>query len=260
MIVAIASVKGSPGVTATALALAAVWPGRVAVLEADPSGGDLAFRCRAAHGGQMHAGRSVISLAASVRAGDPDPDALLDHSQHLSCGVDVVQGLTSTGQADGLGTLWPHLQLACQASTADVIVDLGRLDPRSPTLSLARGADHLMLVATPTLASVVHLSDALPSLAGALPNLERATTVTPVLVGPDASARRDRDDLDDIMRRIPITLAGLRPAASIPYDLDALQRLERGDRVSGRLGRTLLIRAARRLAHDTGDFHQRVPA
>ncbi len=41
-VIALASAKGSPGVTTTALALAAVWPRRVLVADCDPSGGDLA--------------------------------------------------------------------------------------------------------------------------------------------------------------------------------------------------------------------------
>jgi hypothetical protein len=41
-LIALASVKSSPGVTMTALALAAAWPGqRRLLLEADPCGGDL---------------------------------------------------------------------------------------------------------------------------------------------------------------------------------------------------------------------------
>ena len=41
-LIALASVKGSPGVTTTCLALAAAWPARRRlVIEADPAGGDL---------------------------------------------------------------------------------------------------------------------------------------------------------------------------------------------------------------------------
>ena len=44
--VALASAKGAPGVTTTAVALGAVWPRRVLVAECDPAGGDLAARFR----------------------------------------------------------------------------------------------------------------------------------------------------------------------------------------------------------------------
>jgi len=45
-LIAFASVKGSPGVTTTVLALASVWPTsqHLIVAELDPAGGDLATR------------------------------------------------------------------------------------------------------------------------------------------------------------------------------------------------------------------------
>lgn len=245
MIVAVASVKGSPGVTSTALALAAAWSAPVVLLEADRAGGDLAYRCRAAHGGFLHAGRSVITLAAAVRSGLPTSDTLLNHSQRLACGVDVIQGVTSGSQAAGLESLWPQLHGACRAVDRDVIVDLGRLGQGSPTLPLAGGADRLLLVANPTLASVVHLADSLPGLAEAMGAEEGRDQVTPVLVGPDASAHRDSVDLDEILRSTGVPVTKTR---SVPYDPAALQRLESGERATGRLGRTLLVRAVRQLA------------
>jgi hypothetical protein len=245
VIVAVASVKGSPGATSTALVLASVWGTQPVLLEADPDGGDLAYRCRAAHGGSMHAGRSMITLAAAVRAGMPAADALVDHSQRLSCGVDVVQGVTSASQAEGIEGLWPQVAAACGVADRDVIVDLGRLSRRDPTLVLARAADRLLLVANPTLASAVHVADALPALAEAIGADPRRGFITPVLVGPDASAHRDSADFDDIVRGTGVPVTKTR---SVPYDPAALQRLESGERPTGRLGRTLLVRAARRLS------------
>ena len=51
MIVTLCSDKGSPGVTTLAVALGLVWPVQRLVLEADPAGGDLAFRMRQPGGG-----------------------------------------------------------------------------------------------------------------------------------------------------------------------------------------------------------------
>jgi hypothetical protein len=53
MIVAVCSDKGSPGASALAVALGLVWPGRRAVVEADPSGGVLGFRMRHAESGEV---------------------------------------------------------------------------------------------------------------------------------------------------------------------------------------------------------------
>ena len=39
-LIVVASDKGSPGVTTTAITLAAVWPRRALLAELDPSGGD----------------------------------------------------------------------------------------------------------------------------------------------------------------------------------------------------------------------------
>ena len=52
-LIAIASDKGAPGVTTSALALAAVWPRPVLLAECDPSGGDLAYRFPDSSGGHV---------------------------------------------------------------------------------------------------------------------------------------------------------------------------------------------------------------
>jgi len=257
-LVGLASVKGSPGVTSTSLALAAAWPRPVVLLEADPAGGDLTFRCRAAHGGVLYERRSILSLAAESRAGSPSPTLVQDHAQRLSCGVDVVPGFTTASQSHGLINLWSDLGAACQASSVDVIVDLGRLDGRSPLLPLARSLDLLLMVTAATLASAAHLTEALADVASATAQRGGGPRVVPVLVGPDDSAERDCADLDQLLRGsvvVPTTRA-----LPVPYDVAALARLERGDRPSGKLGRTLLLRRARQLSLALDDIPGRVPA
>src|SRR6266566_1751510 len=73
-LIALASVKGSPGVTTTCLALAAAWPGkRRLVIEADPAGGDLGpwLGLPPAPGltGLAAAARHAGSIFASLAAG-----------------------------------------------------------------------------------------------------------------------------------------------------------------------------------------------
>src|SRR5262249_61331290 len=64
MLIAVASVKGAPGVTTLALGLAALWPELGAVLvECDPDGGDLAARFG------HHPDPGLASLAAAARTG-----------------------------------------------------------------------------------------------------------------------------------------------------------------------------------------------
>lgn len=243
MLIALASVKGSPGVTSTALALAAVWPRPVVLLEADLAGGDLAYRCRAAHGGAVSANRGLLRLAAAVRGGAPRPDAVFNESQRLACGVNLIQGVTSSAQARGLAALWQTIGQACTSAEVDVIADLGRLDRASALMPLTQAAHHLLPVASTSLDSVMHLTEGLNDVAGGI--AQRGTVnISPILVGPDAHAARDCADLDDLLTRagLPIT-----PTQPMPYDPKALQRLEQGER-AGRLGRTLLLRAARAVA------------
>src|SRR3954471_21120369 len=134
MLIALASVKGSPGVTSTCLALAAVWPRPVVLLEADPAGGDLAYRCSAAHGGPVSANRGLLPLAAAVRGGTSSPDVVFNESQLLACGVNLIQGGTSSAQARGLPARWQTFGQACATAEVDVIADLGRLDRASPVM------------------------------------------------------------------------------------------------------------------------------
>ena len=80
MLVSVASVKGSPGVTSAALALAAVWPRPVVLLEADSCGGDLAYRCSAAGGGAVASSPGLLQLAAAVRTGSPGTGVVADQA------------------------------------------------------------------------------------------------------------------------------------------------------------------------------------
>ena len=243
MLIALASVKGSPGVTSTALALAAVWPRPVVLLEADPAGGDLAYRCRAAHGGPVSANRGLLRLAAAVRGGMPSPDALFNESQLLACGVNLIQGVPSSAQARGLAALWQTIAQACATAELDVIADLGRLDRTSAVMPLAQAAHHLLPVASTTLDSVMHLTEGLNDIAGGIAQ-HGTISLSPILVGPDAYAVRDCADLDDLLTRAGLPITATQP---MPYDPKALQRLEQGERAA-RLGRTLLLRAARAVA------------
>ncbi len=248
MLISIASVKGSPGVTSTALALAAMWPRPAVLLEADPSGGDLAYRCKAAHGGPVAANKGLLQLAAAVRGGLPGAGVVVDEAQLLACGVNLVQGVTRAGQARAFSALWPTIATACVDAEVDVIADLGRLDRASAVMPLAEHSAHLLTVAAATLESVMHLREDVQDLMGALAQVA-AIPVCPVLVGPDARAGRDRADLDQVLDDAGMAV---RPTASVPFDPKALARLEQGESPSGRLGRTLLLRGAKALAASLG--------
>ena len=104
-LIAVAADKGAPGVTTTALALAAVWPRPVLLAECDPAGGDLVYRLPAADGGRLDPRRGLLSLAVAARRG-LQPHQAWEHTQKLSGGLDILTGVTNAEQGAGLNLLW----------------------------------------------------------------------------------------------------------------------------------------------------------
>ncbi|MFE6510278.1 hypothetical protein ACFVBP_21610 [Nocardioides sp. NPDC057764] len=244
-VVALTSIKGSPGVTSAALVLAAVWPRPVVLLEADLAGGDLAFRAQAASGGPVHSTKGLLTLASRVRGGGSvDPRVLMEQSQMLACGVSLIRGVTSAAQARGLSWLWPNIAAACVNADVDVIVDLGRVDRASDVMELVKKADYLLPVASTSLESVMHLTEGLQDLMGTLSHAG-VRNVAPLLVGDQAHAARDASDLDGLLGRAGLPVMS---TLSLPTDAKALGRLEAGEKPDGRLGRSSLIKTARVLA------------
>ncbi len=149
MLIALCSVKGSPGVTTLAVALAMTWPHaesmRRLVAEVDPSGGDLAmwFGLPAAPG--------LVSLAAAARR-TRDPAVVWDHTQALPGGARaLVAPPGGTHARATLSTLVtasdrPLLPVVARDGGVVVFADCGRVDPGSPAEVIARRADALVLV------------------------------------------------------------------------------------------------------------------
>jgi hypothetical protein len=167
VIIVVASIKGAPGVTTTATAIASAWPQdrRVLLVEADPFGGDLA----AWFGVAPMTG--LWSLLAAGRRGI-ESDAVWEHATTLPAGLPVLYGLASANQAVANEAAWPAVAEALAALEADVIIDAGRLLPHfaggiRPLLSLAKV---LVVLCPPTLAGIVHLKTSLPSLIAGSPS------------------------------------------------------------------------------------------
>jgi len=147
-LVCLGSAHGSPGVTTTALALAATWPEHRGCLlvEADPFGGVIATR----YGLGDTPGLS--SLAAVARRG-LDDDTVWKHAQQLPGGVGVLVGPASADEAhavvrDLAGALatWSAAQ-----TEVDVIVDCGRIAPGCAVIGPLLGAGAVMVLTRPTL-------------------------------------------------------------------------------------------------------------
>jgi MinD-like ATPase involved in chromosome partitioning or flagellar assembly len=181
-VVALVSAKGSPGVTTTAVGLAARWPkGRPVVVEADPAGGDLAARF----------GLSTVLGVASAALDCRDPAAMLDPRrwvQVLPCGVDVLLAPPGVEAAACLSVLGGHARrvLGVLAESYPlVLVDAGRWSPGSPADAVIMAADVVLVVARPRLEE---LAQAEARVAGLR---ELAADVRLVLVGEGPWPQRE---------------------------------------------------------------------
>lgn len=240
-LVVLASDKGSPGVTTTALTMAAVWPRRALLAELDPSGGDVALRLRGRRGVPLSPETGLISLAVGVRRGS-QPHQVFEHVQRLDGGLEVVLGLSAGDQAGGLTGLWsPVGELLAGVTEADVVADVGRLYAGSPAGDVLAHASAIVLVTRPTIDAVAHLR---ARAATVLRELDRQRPGGPppvscvVVTGPrdDTSPKQ----IDQVLRQAGLPVAVLGRIAHDPKGAGMLS----GEWV-GRLDRSLLVRSTR---------------
>lgn len=161
-VIALASAKGAPGTTTTALALASVWPGSAVVADLDPVGGDVIWRSRTPEGGPLDPDHGLLSLGAGVRRG-AEETRLADHLQTSAQG-EVLVGVRSPEQVAGLGGAWSHIPAVLHAHAGDVIADCGRVVQSSPAMPVLQRADAVCFVVRPDLEGTAHLRERLLSL------------------------------------------------------------------------------------------------
>jgi len=242
MLLCLASVKGSPGVTTTALAVAARWPGswQRVLVEADPAGGDLAAR----YGLLLTPG--LVSLAAAARR-STDADLVFEHAQQLPGGLPVVAGPARPDQARAA------LAAVCGADgqagvlggftgRGDVvaIVDCGRLDHDPVTTGVIAAADQLLLVAHPRADVLAHLAARAAEVAAG-PAHTRL-----LLVGAGYPA-------SEVAREV-----GLSVLAGVPHDPRTAAALS-GHAVARPRVRSRLARTAARIATELASDPRRLP-
>ena len=154
-VLCVLSLKGSPGVTTLSCLLAASWPtpGPVAVVEADPAGGDLAARFG------LSSTTGWASLEASARRGG-DATPLDPHLQHLPGGLPVLVG---TGiRIPDAGS--PEATIVRKAPGLKV-VDLGRVSPTEDRVRSWLGScDGALLVVSGEAAGALHARAAAEAL------------------------------------------------------------------------------------------------
>jgi MinD-like ATPase involved in chromosome partitioning or flagellar assembly len=163
-LLAVTYVKGRPGVTTTALGLAAVAPAeaRAVVVEADPAGGDLMRRL------DLAATPSLVDLAAAARGATSADGALATGTQAATIGdVGVPVVVAPAGGAQTRAAL-PELTGTGRAvlATPDrlVIADCGRLALGSPVWPVLRLADVVLVMARARTDELAHLREVLADL------------------------------------------------------------------------------------------------
>ena len=240
-VVAVCSAKGAPGVTTTAMLLAALWPRPVLLVDADPAGGDVALRLPGEDGRPLDPGRGLLTLLPVARRG-LRPDALLEHAQTVSGGTPVLAGLDGPEQAEAAGSLWDTLATAATGAPCDVVVDAGRAHARSVHLPLLRRADAVLILLRPGVAAVVHTREQLRTLAPALRRADGSGPRLGVVVVHDVKDRAEIASAADAVRAPTPEVEALGPLAFDP----AAAGMFEGRPVS-RPERTMLVRSGREL-------------
>jgi hypothetical protein len=243
-LIAIAADKGAPGVTTTALALAAVWPRPVLLAECDPAGGDLVYRLPAADGGRLDPRRGLLSLAVAARRG-LQPHQAWEHTQKLNGGLDILAGATNAEQGAGLNLLWgPVGRVLAANSQADVIADCGRLGIDGPHYDLLAEASLIVLVSRASLGEVVRLRDRVASVTAAMQKRGRPGAGADVVVIADyKQIRTSAADIGQALKQANVPARVTGGLADDPRGADLL----RGE-WGGKLDKSLLIRTARDIA------------
>ena len=250
-LIVLASDKGSPGVTTTAVALAGVWPRRAILAECDPAGGDLVYRTPAESGAPLNPNIGMLSLATTARHG-LSPHQLEQHVQRMHGGLELVVGLATGDQSAGLAGLWPSLGRVFDAMPdADVIADCGRVDATSPALELMAAATAVVLIARTSAEQIAHVRDRALSLlqrvggGTATAGGGLGVPIGVVLIVDPKQRARVTAQVDELLRNSGLPVKVIGTIADDPDGADLIN-----GRGRGRLDRTLLIRSTREVALD----------
>lgn len=263
MLIAIASDKGSPGASTTALALASAWSTPAVVVEADPGGGDLGLRLRTSHGEVLPETPTVLTLLTAARSAEAQGVAgeqlVARYAQVVNEQLSVVPApLLAEQQASVVS--WSPVADVLAAGQRQHFLDVGRLHAASPLLPCVSAAEVIVMVARAEAGSMIRLRERLSRIMPALAAQRAAPPrLFPVLVGRERHASRDREDLAWILQGTP---AGPLVVGSghLAFDVAAAERIWAGQSGAGRLARTALMRSARRIAEDLAMLVEPVPA
>ena len=203
---AICSVKGSPGATTTAFALArhlAASGNEVILADCDRFGGSIGPAL------ELPGMPSVRQMAAQVLH-HADPSVVRRYAHLAADRFWVLVGITSLEQAVALEHAWPHVADSLAAvNDARVIVDAGRLpESRSGPGALVRVAQRLLVVTRATPVAAVFLNAWSTALRGLGPRCEL------VVVDPPKQA-----DVDELARTSGFDIAAVIPGMTVSFEL-----------------------------------------
>lgn len=207
-LVALLADKGAPGVTTSAMVLAAVWPQPVVLAECDVAGGDLPYRLPAAGGRPLAQDRGMLSLASAVRS-PLGPEAVWEHTQELDGGLPVLVGPTTPEQASAMAAAWtPISGMLAGLPGTDVIADCGRVLGDTAVLPILRRASLIVMVARVTVEGVAHLRHGLVSVARAA-NAQQSSGASVLqrtvvlLVADGRRARECAGEVTEVLAAVP---------------------------------------------------------
>lgn len=239
--IAVFGLKGSPGATVTAVLAAALWPTDAGVVEADPAGADLPLRMVGPSGQALPATPSIAELAIDASAGAAVGERFWAHALRTSIGVPVVLGLPSPEPMEE--TIMRHGGKIASALRGQehLVVDCGRVTPRSPSLVFAAVADVVVLVVPDSAEGAHHARDVVGGLV-AVSSREAGvrSVVVPVVVADQRRQGAAPQQLEQALRARGLACAG--PAWLAHDGRAASQFLTRG--VHG-LEKSQLVRSGR---------------
>ena len=146
-VIVLASASGSPGVTATAVGLAAVWPRPVLLVDADPTGGSAILA--GFFQGNVAAGGGLSEVALGSRRGDLAAAIAAAAVALPGTSAHVLPGVSGHAVARTMTDVWPALLgelRALDVTGQDVLIDAGRLGLSGSPEPLIYGADAALLV------------------------------------------------------------------------------------------------------------------
>lgn len=253
MLIAVGSLKSSPGVTTTAAGIAAMWPGSGAgepvLLEADVRGGDLAARFSLS----QEPGLASLSVAAR-RAGQAG--LLAEHVQELPGGLKVVLAPPTADNAKAAVKMLTDEGRECPRAVAGqpdmaVVADLGDLAGDGYGWAVAEAAEVLLLVVRPVLEELTRVISAAEYLLARCQAAGTRLALVTVGTGPFPTAEIEETTGIAVAAQLPQDAAAAAMLAGRPDPRGALSRLAG----RGSIARLPLAKAAAALAADLATEH-----